>query len=91
MYGPTDIPSVGKVEFSWVANNSSSVSGTRDNSVSAPPLLQHQGYAAKKGDEIVHIGDNGTSHETDSMMLRKDAGGQHEVDYDVAEMDDAWA
>ncbi|EEH05899.1 CCCH zinc finger and RRM domain-containing protein [Histoplasma capsulatum G186AR] len=91
MYGPTDIPSVGKVEFSWVANNSSSASGTRDNSVSAPPLLQHQGYAAKKGDEIVHIGDNGTSHETDSMMLRKDAGGQHEVDYDVAEMDDAWA
>ncbi|OAX78262.1 hypothetical protein ACJ72_07433 [Emergomyces africanus] len=90
MYGPTDIPSVGKVEFSWVANGPSTP-GTRDGSVSAPPLLEQQEQAAKKDEhEDAHMGNNGT-HETDPM-LRKDAGGHHhEVDYDVAEMDDAWA
>ncbi|KAL2375927.1 hypothetical protein RJ035_008182, partial [Blastomyces gilchristii] len=103
MYGTTDIPSVGKVEFSWVAN-APSTPGTRDGSVFAPPLLQQQqeqqqghgsghGHAAKKEDEEdTHMGNNGVSgNESDPMMLRKDAGGQHEVDYDVAEMDDTWA
>ncbi|OJD19839.1 hypothetical protein AJ78_00198 [Emergomyces pasteurianus Ep9510] len=89
MYGPTDIPSVGKVEFSWVAN-APSAPGTRDGSVSAPPLMQQQGgQAATKENEDAHMGNNGT-HETDPM-LRKDAGGHHEVDYDVAEIDDTWA
>ncbi|PGH06516.1 hypothetical protein GX51_02340 [Blastomyces parvus] len=99
MYGTTDIPSVGKVEFSWVAN-APSTPATRDSSVSAPPLQQQQqqqghghGQAGKKEDEEdTHMGNNGVGgHENDPMMLRKDAGGQHEVDYDVAEMDDTWA
>lgn len=88
MYGPTEIPSVGKVEFSWVAN-APSAPGTRDGSVSAPSLLQQQGQVAKKEDEDAHMGNNGTN-ETDPM-LRKDVGAHHEVDYDVAEMDDTWA
>ncbi|OJD18972.1 hypothetical protein ACJ73_08676 [Blastomyces percursus] len=99
MYGTTDIPSVGKVEFSWVANTPLTP-GTRDGSVSAPPLLQQQQeqqqghtHAVKKDDgEDTHMGKNGVAgNEGDPMLLRKDAGGQHEVDYDVAEMDDTWA
>jgi hypothetical protein len=77
MYGTTDIPGVGRVEFSWVSNVSASISApvTRAGSAGAP---------AKKDDDDVVMGNN----ESDLMAVRKDVG--HDVDYDVAEMDDAW-
>ncbi|EEH43304.2 uncharacterized protein PADG_08124 [Paracoccidioides brasiliensis Pb18] len=97
MYGPSEIPSIGKVEFTWVANNSTSSRSTRAGSVSASASSsaqqhqqqQHQQQAEKGGDDDAVMGNGGHHNETDSM-LRKDAGGAHEVDYDVAEMDDAW-
>ncbi|KAK2789999.1 hypothetical protein FQN52_005809 [Onygenales sp. PD_12] len=90
MYGPTEIPSVGKVEYSWVANaaaapssSSTTAPATRDNSVSALPAKKEDEDAVMSMGVGVSVG-----HEADSIM-RKEAA--HEVDYDVAEMEDAWA
>lgn len=79
MYGTPDIPSVGKVEFSWVAN---------------PPITATTGVGAAPASEPA------AQRDEDSMMggaagegehdLRKDGNMNHEVDYDVAEVDDGW-
>jgi hypothetical protein len=67
MYGPAVIPSVGKVEYSWVANPVSASGSHRDDEDSI--MEQH-------------------IHEPEPSADRRDA--HHEVDYDVAEVDDAW-
>ena len=74
MYGASEIPSVGKVEFSWVSGPS------------APMARPGSGPALTKKDDEDAVMEN---NESDLMSIRKDVG--HEVDYDVAEMDDAWA
>ena len=78
VYGTTDIPGVGRVEFSWFSGPSASTSTpvTRAGSTSGP---------TKKDDDDAVMSNN----ESDLMAMRKDVG--HDVDYDVAEMDDAWA
>ncbi|KAM5446144.1 hypothetical protein MaudCBS49596_006830 [Microsporum audouinii] len=73
-HGPTDIPSVGKVEFAWVAN---------------PPPASTQPPstgAAQKTSEDVAMTDSNASG---AAIPEKEPA--HEVDYDVAEMDDSWA
>ena len=75
MYGPKDIPSVGKLEFSWV--------NTPLTPISIPS--KHDGAATNAmdtGGSNVTDGENGRDlggHH-----------GQIEVDYDVAEDDDRW-
>jgi hypothetical protein len=74
MYGASDIPGVGKVEYSWVANPPITLgAGT-------PPTAEPQHH-----DEDTMMAGEG---EHDPLAMRKD--GNHEVDYDVAEVDDGW-
>lgn len=79
MYGPSDIPSVGKVELAWIAGHSST-SGV-GTPVSEP---QHHDEDTMMGGG----GGGGGENEHDPLAMRKD--GNHEVDYDVAEVDDGW-
>ncbi|RAL13777.1 CCCH zinc finger and RRM domain protein [Aspergillus homomorphus CBS 101889] len=86
MFGPRDIPSVGQVELAWVPN---------------PPIsLPQQSAAGSTGGPG---SDTKTGSDEDTLMDtppapseqnsgRKDGGGGggHDVDYDVAEMDDSW-
>ncbi|PYH49220.1 CCCH zinc finger and RRM domain protein [Aspergillus saccharolyticus JOP 1030-1] len=83
MFGPRDIPSVGQVELAWVPN---------------PPIYVAQPAATGPGSDTNRTGsDEDTLMDTtplppapsDLGSGRKD-GGQHDVDYDVAEMDDSW-
>lgn len=76
MYGPSYIPSVGKVEFSWVANPI------------GPPISSGGSAEAKKDEDYVVIGNGSDADPSDLGNMRKD--GNHEVDYDVAEVDDGW-
>lgn len=74
MYGTSEIPNVGQVQLSWVPGPSAA--GTpRTASVPA---------ASNKDENEQMIGSN----ESDTLAGRKDAA--HEVDYDVAEMEDTW-
>ncbi|PGH16857.1 hypothetical protein AJ79_01501 [Helicocarpus griseus UAMH5409] len=99
MYGPSEIPSVGKVEFAWVANHpnnngtTTSAPGTRDGSVAAASgQPQQHGQLQGSGDGDAVMGNNGGGNEADAMLRKDGVGvGAHEVDYDVAEMEDAWA
>ena len=80
MYGPTHIPSVGDVEFTWVAGPSTST-GSANTPVSTPGAGITGSEAKGDGDGDAVMGGD------ESEMLQKNAG--HDVDYDVAE-DDAW-
>ncbi|EZF33823.1 hypothetical protein H109_07943 [Trichophyton interdigitale MR816] len=75
VHGPSDIPSVGKVEFTWVANAPASSTQPPGAAASAP-----------KASEDVSMTD---SNATAASVPEKEPA--HEVDYDVAEMDDSWA
>lgn len=77
MYGSTNIPSVGDVEFGWVAN-APSTSSTAANTPGAttPSVPESKG------------GDTAMGNNNEESEMQKTVG--HEVDYDVAE-DDAWA
>jgi hypothetical protein len=77
MYGTSDIPSVGKVEFSWVAGPSPQSAGSSTPMSSDAHQTQHE--------EDTTMGDG---NEGDPLAMRKDVA--HEVDYDVAEVDDGW-
>jgi len=80
MYGPKDIPGVGKVEFSWV--------NTPLPPVTLPvPKQEEDGV----GDADMEMG--GVAAESEDG--RENGGGHHghgaaEVDYDVAEEDERW-
>lgn len=82
VYGSTNIPSVGTVEYSWVAN-ALSASSTAVNTPGTTPSTFVSAPPESKGEGDTTMGDN------DEAELQKAAPG-HEVDYDVAE-DDAWA
>ncbi|KAJ9203646.1 hypothetical protein DTO164E3_276 [Paecilomyces variotii] len=76
MYGPTTIPGVGNVEMSWIANPAPTPSATGG-----------PGPDGKTRDEDSVMENTGeAAPEPDST--RRD--GNHEVDYDVAEVDDSW-
>lgn len=84
MFGPRDIPSVGQVELAWVPNPP----------ISSSSLPQSGGGG---GSDTNKTGsDEDTLMDTapiapgvpDQSSGRKDGG--HDVDYDVAEMDDSW-
>jgi hypothetical protein len=85
MYGATDIPSVGKVEFSWV---------------SAPPALATTaagaGVVAATGKPTVPKRDRdddttmGNSEPDPFATTQKNPNHDRDVDYDVAEVDDTW-
>lgn len=64
-FGPRDIPNVGKVEMSWVANDP----------------------AAKKEEDMKMEGMD-DAQERNGNVVRSGAGGEREVDFDVAEEDD---
>lgn len=75
MRGPWAIPAVGEVQLSWVPN---------------PPIATPTPADAKTGsDEDVAMDNTLTEQpQQDQLGARKD--GNHEVDYDVAEVDDSW-
>ncbi|EFR00099.1 CCCH zinc finger and RRM domain-containing protein [Nannizzia gypsea CBS 118893] len=72
-HGPSDIPSVGNVEFAWVANP-------------PQPSTQPPGATVPKSSDDVAMAD---SNAPGAAAQEKEP--THEVDYDVAEMDDSWA
>lgn len=76
MYGPSYIPSVGKVEFSWVAN------------LVGLPIPSGGSAEVKKDEDYAVMGNGSDADPSDPGNMRKD--GNHEVDYDVAEVDDGW-
>ncbi|KAI1980453.1 hypothetical protein LOZ53_000583 [Ophidiomyces ophidiicola] len=69
IYGSSNIPGVGQVEMTWVANVPVSLSAQ-------PTTKQTDGDTAMGGDD------------SELLSMRKDTG--HDVDYDVAEVDDSW-
>ena len=74
MRGPWAIPAVGEVQLSWVPN---------------PPVAPTPSDAKTGSDEDVTMDATTTTHPPqDQLGVRKD--GNHEVDYDVAEVDDSW-
>lgn len=74
IYGPWNIPSVGEVQLAWMPN---------------PPISMPTPFDAKTGsDEDVTMGMTTPTQSQDQLGARKD--GTHEVDYDVAEVDDSW-
>lgn len=82
MRGPWNIPSVGEVQLSWVPNPP--VSAT------APAQISGPGSDTKPAsdEDTVMESTAGSSQPADQLNARKD--GNHDVDYDVAEMDDSW-
>ncbi|MCJ1437876.1 hypothetical protein MMC27_007263 [Xylographa pallens] len=81
MYGPKDIPGVGKVEFSWI-------------NTPLPPVVMP---AAKHDEDGVGDADMDMGGVTADSEDGRDIGagghhghGQAEVDYDVAEEDERW-
>ena len=84
-YGPADIPGVGKVEFSWVANQnptSSKSAPDRDGDVS-------MGNEDGEGDGEGRVGMGGDARTMEGGLAG--AGGTVVVDYDVADdEDDRW-
>lgn len=84
MYGTSDIPSVGKVEFSWVPNPP--VNTTTTPTPSSETQNQRDEDTAMGG-ATATAGEG----EQDPLAMRKDGNNMnHEVDYDVAEVDDGW-
>lgn len=87
MYGPTYIPSVGKVELSWVANppqpTPPTTSADRSGGVEATAEAKKEGM-----EEDAVMGNTGDGEHGASSAGKY--GGNHEVDYDVAEVDDSW-
>ncbi|RAK96393.1 CCCH zinc finger and RRM domain protein [Aspergillus ibericus CBS 121593] len=77
MFGARDIPSVGQVQLSWVPN---------------PPIsLPAGGPSSGPGSDTNKTGsdeDMVMDNATDQTGGRKDVA--HDVDYDVAEVDDSW-
>ncbi|KAK2758208.1 hypothetical protein FQN54_004052 [Arachnomyces sp. PD_36] len=91
MYGPSDIPEVGKVEFSWVAGPAPPTAGSSSGAAGATPGQN----GGDDGDTM--MGGAGAGESDPLAAMRKDGngngnggGGGHEVDYDVAEVDDGW-
>ncbi|GFF22532.1 uncharacterized RNA-binding protein C902.04 [Aspergillus udagawae] len=82
MRGPWNIPSVGEVQLTWVPNPPMVV-GT---------LAQITGPGSDtkptSDEDTVMESTAGSSLPADQLNARKD--GNHDVDYDVAEMDDSW-
>ena len=83
MFGPRDIPSVGQVQLTWVPN---------------PPItLPASGANSGPGSDTNKTGsdeDTVMDNATGPSMLPEQSGarkdGPHDVDYDVAEVDDSW-
>ncbi|PWY89502.1 hypothetical protein BO94DRAFT_514903 [Aspergillus sclerotioniger CBS 115572] len=76
MFGARDIPSVGQVQLSWVAN---------------PPIsLPAGGPSSGPGSDTNKTGsdEDTTMDNADQTVGRKEV--PHDVDYDVAEVDDSW-
>ncbi|GES57244.1 CCCH zinc finger and RRM domain protein [Aspergillus terreus] len=79
MFGPWKIPSVGDVQLSWVPNPP----------ISAASSTPGPAFDSKTGSDEDTVMDTGAAAlAPDQSAGRRD--GNHEVDYDVAEMDDSW-
>lgn len=88
MYGPRSIPSVGEVELSWVANPPPPLPTATSSTSSSPnPGLDAKGAPGVDEDTMM---ESGGEPQLDQLGARKDGNGNHEVDYDVAEVDDNW-
>lgn len=75
IYGTSNIPGVGQVEMTWVANAPTTPT---------PASTATPGADIKKGDGDTVMGGD----DSELMSMKKDAN--HDVDYDVAEVDDSW-
>lgn len=75
MFGSWTIPSLGEVQLSWVPN---------------PPIAVSTPDAKLGSDEdvVMDATPAAAGMSQDQPQMRKD--GNHEVDYDVAEVDDSW-
>ncbi|KAI9830912.1 MAG: hypothetical protein M1819_005294 [Sarea resinae] len=96
MYSGKDIPSVGKVDFSWINTPLPPISVPTSTSTSAskpqPPPQQHQQQQQQQA-EVPSATNN--NNDGDAAMADHDAadGAAHrnaDVDYDVADDEDRW-
>jgi hypothetical protein len=83
MHGPWNIPSVGEVQLSWVPNPPISVSTPTPAKTSGP-----RSDTKPASDEDTVMESTAATNPAEQLNARKD--GNHDVDYDVAEMDDSW-
>ncbi|KAL4898032.1 hypothetical protein BDV59DRAFT_53934 [Aspergillus ambiguus] len=82
MFGPWKIPSVGDVQLSWVPNPPISVAS------STPGC--HTFDSKTGSDEDTAMDTTAPPPPAEQSGAGRRDGGNHEVDYDVAEMDDTW-
>ncbi|KAL9121064.1 MAG: hypothetical protein Q9187_002379 [Circinaria calcarea] len=75
IYGPKEIPSIGRLEFAWVHT---------------PLLPVVQPSSRQEGVESVDMDMGGTGADGDNRADLSGQQGSGEVDYDVAEDDDRW-
>ncbi|EAW14368.1 CCCH zinc finger and RRM domain protein [Aspergillus clavatus NRRL 1] len=75
MFGPWNIPSVGEVQLTWVPNPPISVS---------MPTAASDAKTASDEDTVME------SAAGSGLAVEQRKDGNHDVDYDVAEMDDNW-
>lgn len=79
MFSPWTIPSVGEVQLSWLPNLPQPATS------STPPTPGQELDMAEQTNDDTNAMDTTMASEPEA---RKDGG--HDVDYDVAEMDDNW-
>lgn len=85
MFGPWNIPSVGEVQLTWLPNPPLPTTGSGTSTPSGAADGNKAGAGGVDDDMM------GMDHENENEESRKEPpAGAHDVDYDVAEMDDNW-
>lgn len=98
MFGSWNIPSVGEVQLTWLPNpplsmvssSSSPGGGTPGQDVTKGQFGNAAGTGSGADEDMTGM-DNENENGLTSTEARKEIQtGAHDVDYDVAEMDDSW-
>lgn len=98
MFGSWNIPSVGEVQLTWLPNpplptvssSSSPAGGTPGQDVTKGQFGNAAGTGSGADEDMTGM-DNENENGITSTEARKEIQtGAHDVDYDVAEMDDSW-
>lgn len=92
MFGSWNIPSVGEVQLTWLPNpplptTTTISSATADGDMSGQDMSSKTGGGAD--DDMTGM-DHENENENGLESRKEPPAGAHDVDYDVAEMDDNW-
>lgn len=92
MFGSWNIPSVGEVQLTWLPNpplptTTTISSATADGDTSGQDMSSKTGGGAD--DDMTGM-DHENENENGLESRKEPPAGAHDVDYDVAEMDDNW-